>query len=121
MGEVSDVCAQLELSSTVQVQGVRVHSQLDRHDDVLCCGITCDGLLGAFALPTRLVLRDQGNRPASCMSRIGVAERAETLDAPPQKKARPTGTAQAQRGEVVDVNVEEKQTDSARCLSVRET
>lgn len=34
--------------------------------------------------------------------------REQTLDAPPQKKARPTGTAQAQRGEVVDVNVEEK-------------
>ena len=87
-------------SSTVQVP---VHGQFDRQDDVLYCSITCNGLLGVFALPTRLVLQDQS---ASCMARIGVAEREETLDAPPQKKTRSTGTAQ--RGEVVDVNVEEK-------------
>ena len=85
------------LPSTVQVP---VHGQFDRQ---LYCSITCNGLLGVFALPTRLVLQDQS---ASCMARIGVAEREETLDAPPQKKTRSTGTAQ--RGEVVDVNLEEK-------------
>jgi hypothetical protein len=99
----------------VQVQVYGRLDQLHGHDDVLTCSITCDGLLGVFALPTRLVLHDG---LASCMSRIGVAEREETLDAPPQKKSRSTGTAQ--RGEAVDVNVEEK--TGGQCeVSVRET
>lgn len=59
-------------SSMVEVQVFGQLDQLHRHDDVLSCIITCDGLLGAFALPTRLVLHDG---LASCMSRIGVAER----------------------------------------------
>lgn len=65
---------------------VQVRGQLDRHDDVLSCSITCDGStgsLGVFALPTGLVLHDQS---ASCMSRIEVAERGDARRATVKKR-----------------------------------
>ena len=111
-GQVSDVGAQLELP------WYRSTSDFRHKDDVRSYSITCDPTCmlcwDAFALPTRLVLHDQS---ASCMSRIGVAEREEPLDAPPQKKARSTGTEQP--GEVVDVKLE-VETGGQCDMSVRE-